>query len=64
LWQPTYLSADWLYPSDGRHYRPDLNRMMLSWFYPISDASLMKDGGQSETQPLQQQQQKYYRQVV
>jgi hypothetical protein len=22
-----------LYPSDGRHYKPDLNRKMLSWYY-------------------------------
>jgi hypothetical protein len=33
LYEATYLSADRLYPSDGRHYKPDLNRMMLSWFY-------------------------------
>jgi hypothetical protein len=34
LYDATYLSADQLYPSDGRHYKPDLNRKMLSWFYP------------------------------
>ena len=33
LYEATYLSADQLYPSDGRHYRPDLNRKMLGWFY-------------------------------
>eukprot|EP00980_Cylindrotheca_fusiformis_P007355 scaffold1525_cov142-Cylindrotheca_fusiformis.AAC.155 len=33
LYEATYLSADQLYPSDGRHYRPILNRMMLQWFY-------------------------------
>lgn len=33
LYEATYLSADQLYPSDGRHYRPDLNLLMLSWFY-------------------------------
>lgn len=33
LYEATYLSSDKLYPSDGRHYRPDLNRMMLQWFY-------------------------------
>mmetsp|Transcript_5593 Transcript_5593/g.12881 ORF Transcript_5593/g.12881 Transcript_5593/m.12881 type:complete len:434 (-) Transcript_5593:227-1528(-) len=33
LYKATYLSADQLYPSDGRHYKPDLNRKMLSWFY-------------------------------
>lgn len=33
LYDATYLSADQLYPSDGRHYRPDLNRKMLGWFY-------------------------------
>lgn len=40
IYQATYLSADWLFPSDGRHYRPDLNRLMLSWFYPkVKDQS-------------------------
>jgi len=34
VYEATYLSSDMLYPSDGRHYRPDLNRIMLSWFYP------------------------------
>jgi hypothetical protein len=39
LYEATYLSADWLYPSDGRHYKPDLNRRMLNWFYrPSGDA--------------------------
>ncbi|CAJ1946238.1 unnamed protein product [Cylindrotheca closterium] len=33
LFDATYLSADKLYPSDGRHYRPELNRKMLQWFY-------------------------------
>ena len=33
LYEATYLSADLLYPSDGRHYRPEFNRLMLSWFY-------------------------------
>jgi hypothetical protein len=33
LYEATYLSADLLYPSDGRHYKPDLNRKMLGWFY-------------------------------
>jgi len=36
LYEATHLSADQLYPSDGRHYKPDLNRKMLSWFYPCS----------------------------
>jgi hypothetical protein len=36
LYEATYLSSDQLYPSDGRHYRPDLNRLMLSWFYDVS----------------------------
>ena len=39
LYEATYLSADWLFPSDGRHYRPDLNRLMLQWFYPYSIAT-------------------------
>ena len=34
LYEATHLSADLLYPSDGRHYKPNLNRKMLSWFYP------------------------------
>jgi hypothetical protein len=34
LYEATYLSASKLYPSDGRHYRPELNRLMLGWFYP------------------------------
>lgn len=33
LFDATFLSADKLYPSDGRHYRPELNRKMLQWFY-------------------------------
>jgi lysophospholipase L1-like esterase len=33
IYDATYLSAHRLYPSDGRHYRPDLNRLMLNWFY-------------------------------
>lgn len=33
LYDATHLSADQLYPSDGRHYKPDLNRKMLSWFF-------------------------------
>ena len=33
LYDATYSSANQLYPSDGRHYRPDLNRLMLSWYY-------------------------------
>ena len=36
LYEATYLSADLLYPSDGRHYKPDLNRKMLSWLYPTN----------------------------
>ena len=40
LYEATYLSADWLFPSDGRHYRPDLNRYMLQWFYPSSPTTL------------------------
>ena len=33
LYQATYLSADWTLPKDARHYRPELNRTMLQWFY-------------------------------
>ena len=42
LYEATYLSADQLYPSDGRHYRPDLNRLMLSWFYPPHEDSQIR----------------------
>ncbi len=34
IYEASYLSADQLFPADGRHYRPDLNRLMLSWFTP------------------------------
>jgi len=33
LFQATYSCADWTLPGDGRHYRPELNRKMLGWFY-------------------------------
>ena len=33
IYEATYLSADWTLPGDGRHYRPELNERMLSWFY-------------------------------
>jgi hypothetical protein len=33
IYEATYLSADWTLPGDGRHYRPELNQLMLSWFY-------------------------------
>jgi hypothetical protein len=32
VYEATYLSADWTLPGDGRHYRPELNQKMLSWF--------------------------------
>jgi len=28
-----YLSADWHFPTDGRHYRPELNHYVFNWFY-------------------------------
>ena len=28
-----YLSGDWHYPTDGRHYRGELNHAILNWFY-------------------------------
>lgn len=65
LYQATYLSADWLYPSDGRHYRPDLNRKMLGWFYCYTTDNNNNtsdhddDGGYGE----QQQHRKYYLQA-
>ena len=34
IYEASYLSASELYPADGRHYRPALNRLMLSWFSP------------------------------
>ena len=28
-----YLSGDWHYPTDGRHYRGELNHLIFNWFY-------------------------------
>ena len=33
VYEATYLSAAWHRPLDARHYRPQLNYMMLNWFY-------------------------------
>jgi len=33
IYEASYLSADWLFVGDGRHYRPELNYKFLSWFY-------------------------------
>jgi hypothetical protein len=33
VYEATYLSADWHFPSDGRHYMPQLNQAMFNWFY-------------------------------
>ena len=33
IYDATYLSAAWHRPLDSRHYRPQLNEMMLNWFY-------------------------------
>jgi hypothetical protein len=33
IYEASYLSADWMRPGDGRHYRPELNFEMLGWFY-------------------------------
>lgn len=52
LYDATHLSADQLYPSDGRHYKPDLNRKMINWFYSDHVASY------DSTERV------YYRQVV
>ena len=52
LYDATHLSADQLYPSDGRHYKPDLNRKMLRWFY--SDSAVSTDPSERV----------YYRQVI
>lgn len=27
------LSGDWSFPSDGRHYRPELNQVIFNWFF-------------------------------
>lgn len=54
LFEATYLSADQLYPSDGRHYRPDLNRKMIGWFYSQHA---------TESVLLEMQTPKYYPQV-
>ena len=55
LYEATFLSADWLYPGDGRHYRPDFNRMMLSWFY---NEQVLQGHGLSESSYC-----KYHKQV-
>lgn len=52
LYEASYLSADWLFPSDGRHYRPDLNRYMLQWFYPSSQALLPSDASPTRSATL------------
>jgi hypothetical protein len=54
LYEATYLSSDQLYPSDGRHYRPDLNREMIGWFFPKQEIEDSDLGGHSL---------KYYSQV-
>eukprot|EP00797_Seminavis_robusta_P028915 Sro570_g168580.1 n/a (261) ;mRNA; r:50132-50914 len=33
IYEATYLSADWTFPGDGRHYLPELHKHMLKWFY-------------------------------
>ena len=33
IYEATYLSASWTFPGDGRHYRPELHRHMIHWFY-------------------------------
>lgn len=43
LYEATYLSSDQLYPSDGRHYKPDMNRKMLGWFYGQQDVADAKE---------------------
>ena len=39
IYDATHLSAHRLYPSDGRHYRADLNRLMLNWFFYDEDST-------------------------
>jgi hypothetical protein len=34
VYEATYLAADWtLKPEDAKHYGPELNKLMLNWFY-------------------------------
>lgn len=33
LYRTTYLSAEWLYPGDGRHYRKHFNHRMVESFF-------------------------------
>jgi hypothetical protein len=47
LYEGTYLSSDRLYPSDGRHYRPELNRKMIGWFFSKQDCVLRGQRGQT-----------------
>ena len=53
VYDATYLSADWLFPSDGRHYRPDLNRLMLSWFYGPSIEKDDDDDAKPDSGPVE-----------
>jgi GGDEF domain-containing protein len=34
VFEASYLSADWTFPGDGRHYELAYNKMILNWFYP------------------------------
>lgn len=66
LYEATYLSVDWLYPSDGRHYRPDLNRLMLNWFYRSCGGDGINGSIDNATSTVHSKggNQKYFQQVV
>ena len=33
IYDSSYISADWHYPTDGRHYRPEINQYWFTSFY-------------------------------
>ncbi len=33
VYQSYYLSGDWHFPTDGRHWRSELNQVIFNWFY-------------------------------
>jgi hypothetical protein len=43
VYEATYLSADWHFPTDGRHYTPQLNQAMFNWFYSQPAPNLAVD---------------------
>jgi len=40
IYEAYALSADWHFPTDGRHFRPELNQMIFDWLYSQSDETI------------------------